>query len=97
MPRVKEILVFGDNIDKVRPGQEVFVTGVYQANFDFRVNQRHGFPLFRTFIESNLIEETKLCSSNIISQADIQEIENLSKQSNVLDLICKSFAQSIFG
>lgn len=38
VPRSKEVILLGDNIDKAKPGDEVEIIGVYASRFDFRMN-----------------------------------------------------------
>ncbi len=50
IPRSKEIVLFGDNIDKARPGDYIEVTGIYMNRYECYLNVRQGFPLFSTLI-----------------------------------------------
>ena len=50
IPRSKEIVVFGDNIDQARPGDEVEVIGIFTNRYDCVLNVKQGFPLFSTVI-----------------------------------------------
>ena len=52
IPRNKEIVVFGDNIDQARPGDEVEVIGTFTNRYDCVLNVKQGFPLFATIIEA---------------------------------------------
>lgn len=53
------MILLGDNIDKARPGDEVEITGIFHSQYDFNMNSKHGFPIFKTFIEGNNLKETK--------------------------------------
>ncbi|CAD8113179.1 unnamed protein product [Paramecium sonneborni] len=55
VPRQKEVIVLGDQIDITRPGDEIEVTGVYTQRYDYALNVNHGFPLYSTIIASNYI------------------------------------------
>lgn len=51
IPRTKEIIVYGENVDAVRPGDEVMLVGIYDKLQDNFANAKQGFPIFSTFIE----------------------------------------------
>lgn len=51
IPRNKEILVYGDNVDVARPGDEVEIVGIFDNKYDCMLNAKQGFPLFSTMIE----------------------------------------------
>jgi DNA replication licensing factor MCM2 len=55
VPRSKEVILLGDNIDSARPGDEIDLTGIYTNRYDYNLNVKHGFPLFTTTIEANYI------------------------------------------
>lgn len=55
MPRTKEVYLFHDLRDSVRPGEEIDVTGIYRNSFSASLNSQHGFPVFTTLIEANYI------------------------------------------
>ena len=46
VPRQKDVVLLGDNIDACRPGDEVTITGVYTHRYDYALNVKHGFPIF---------------------------------------------------
>jgi DNA replication licensing factor MCM2 len=55
IPRCKEVILFGDNIDIARPGDYIEVTGIYINRYEYSLNVRQGFPLFSTLVEANCI------------------------------------------
>ena len=55
IPRRKEIVLYGDNIDLARPGDYIEVTGIYINRYECSLNIRQGFPIFSTIIEANCI------------------------------------------
>jgi DNA replication licensing factor MCM2 len=63
--------LFGDNIDKARPGEEIEITGIYTNRYEFTLNIRQGFPLFSTLIEANSI--TKLLHSDGLTADELDE------------------------
>lgn len=38
VPRYKDTVLFGDNIDIARPGDEVEIVGIYTNKFDYQMN-----------------------------------------------------------
>lgn len=97
VPRNKEVLLLGDNIDCARPGDEVDITGVYTAHLDYGMNVKHGFPLFKTLIEANSVRRVKEIEMTQITSEDREAIERLSKMPNIFDILVHSIAPSIFG
>lgn len=56
IPRQKEVILLGDNIDVARPGDAVQITGVYMNKYSLNLNVKQGFPVFNTIIETNSIK-----------------------------------------
>lgn len=48
IPRSKDVLVLGDLCDRVKPGDELDLTGVYTNTYDSNLNSEQSFPLFAT-------------------------------------------------
>lgn len=59
VPRHKEVILLGDNIDAARPGDEVEITGIFTNRFEYALNIKHGFPVFSTHIVTNYIKSVK--------------------------------------
>ncbi|KAK7348042.1 hypothetical protein VNO80_22591 [Phaseolus coccineus] len=98
LPRYKEVILLNDLIDCARPGEEIEVTGVYTNNFDLSLNTKNGFPVFATVVEANYVTKKQdLFSAYKLTQEDIAEIENLSKDPRIGERIVKSIAPSIYG
>ena len=57
MPRSKDVILAADLIDKVCPGEEIDVTGIYCQVQNMKLSQGAGFPVFSTVIEGNCIEK----------------------------------------
>ena len=56
IPRQKEVVLLGDNIDLARPGDAVQIIGVYMNRYSLNLNIKQGFPVFSTIIEANSIK-----------------------------------------
>ena len=71
VPRGKEVVIFGDNIDKVKPGDEVEAVGIFASRYDCALNYKQGFPIFHTFIEvNNITQVNKLGFDHEINQKE---------------------------
>lgn len=97
--RQKMIICLGDNIDAVRPGDQVEVTGFFNHKFDYVMTTKHGFPIFSTYVEAN----------NLVKLSDIDELEfieektqheriiALSRLEDLSEIIFRSIAPNIYG
>jgi DNA replication licensing factor MCM2 len=97
IPRSKDVILFGDNIDVARPGDYIEVTGVYMNRYECYLNIRQGFPLFLTLIEANCV--TKMLESDKceLDSAMEDKILKFSKSEHLDELIYQSIAPSIYG
>ena len=97
IPRCKEVVLFGDNIDVARPGGYIEVTGIYINRYEFSLNIRQGFPLFNTLIEANCVTKM-LDNENMELDPTLEEkILKFSKSDNLDELVYGSIAPSIYG
>ena len=95
VPRQKDIILLGDNIDSARPGDEVQITGIYTHRYDYGLNVKHGFPLFHTLIEANnIIRNSEIEKLNIPQETE-DEIKKWSKKANIGEILFNSIAPSI--
>jgi DNA replication licensing factor MCM2 len=97
VPRSKDVVLLGDNIDAARPGDEVEIVGIYSTKFDFGMNVKHGFPVFSTYIEGNAIKRVQELEMAEITAEDREAIIRLSRDPNVLDVLVNAIAPSIYG
>lgn len=98
VPRTKEVLLADDLIDIARPGEEVEVTGVFEHTFDSSLTIKSGFPVFSTFIFANHIRKREDDSSaSNLSESDVRQILELSRDPKIAQRIVQSIAPSIFG
>lgn len=98
VPRTKEVILTNDLIDIARPGEEIEVTGIFQHSYDSGLTLKSGFPVFSTFITANHIHKREdASSSSNLSENDIREILELSKDNRIGERIVQSIAPSIFG
>lgn len=97
VPRQKQAIVLGDLVDKVRPGDEVVITGVYQTRPDARLNATSGFPTFATQVLVNNLERRRDIQMNELTEEDLQIIHRLSKNKHIREKIIDSIAPSLWG
>jgi len=98
VPRTKEVLLADDLIDVARPGEEVEITGVYEHTFDSNLTIKSGFPVFSTFINANHVSKREDASSaSNLSESDVRQILELSRDPKIGERIVQSVAPSIFG
>jgi DNA replication licensing factor MCM2 len=98
LPRSKEALLLNDLVDKVRPGEEVVITGVYEHSFQTAQNAKHGFPVYSTNIVVNHIDKKgEAFAAARLTDEDRNEIRALARDPRIGDRIIKSIAPSIYG
>lgn len=98
VPRTKEVVLMNDLIDIARPGEEIEVTGVFEHTYDAGLTLKSGFPVFSTYLTANHIQKREDASSTSnLSENDVREIIELSKDKSISDRIVQSIAPSIFG
>mmetsp|Transcript_67351 Transcript_67351/g.156371 ORF Transcript_67351/g.156371 Transcript_67351/m.156371 type:complete len:890 (+) Transcript_67351:64-2733(+) len=97
MPRSKEVTLTGDQVDSIRPGDELHLTGVYKCLYDVATNARTCFPVYRTLI--NAVHVHRKGDVNLFNITDEQqsEILELAKSPNIRERFIASMAPSIYG
>lgn len=98
LPRSKDAILLADLCDSCKPGDEVELTGIYTINYDASLNSKNGFPTFSTTILANYVwrKEDKVSLSNLTDE-DMKEIQQLSKDPNLAERIFASVAPFIYG
>ena len=98
VPRTKEVLLTNDLIDIARPGEEIEVTGIFEHIYDGGLTLKSGFPVFSTFLTANHVRKREDASSTSnLSESDVRQILEMSKDPRIGDRIVQSIAPSIFG
>jgi len=97
MPRSKEVILTGDQVDTVRPGDELNLTGIYRCLHDVATNARTCFPVYRTDIESIHIYRKGDLKLIQISDDQQQQILELAKHPQIREMLIASMAPSIYG
>eukprot|EP00440_Ansanella_granifera_P037225 gb/GFBE01040395.1/.p1 GENE.gb/GFBE01040395.1/~~gb/GFBE01040395.1/.p1 ORF type:complete len:892 (+),score=249.42 gb/GFBE01040395.1/:1-2676(+) len=97
MPRSKEVILTGDQVDTVRPGDELMLTGIYRCLYDAATNARTCFPVYRTDIQSVHLSRKGDLKLIQISDDQQQQILELAKSPNIRERFIASMAPSIYG
>mmetsp|Transcript_11333 Transcript_11333/g.26100 ORF Transcript_11333/g.26100 Transcript_11333/m.26100 type:complete len:875 (+) Transcript_11333:74-2698(+) len=97
MPRSKDVMLTGDQIDTVRPGDELSLTGVYRCLYDAASNARTCFPVFKTEIESVHVYRKGDVRLVQITDEQTAQILELGRHPHIRERIIASMAPSIYG
>merc|ERR1719230_1883175 len=97
MPRSKEVILTGDQVDSVRPGDELHLTGVYKCLYDAATNARTCFPVYRTIIEAVHLKRKGDVKMENVTDEEQEKILELAKRPNIRESFIASMAPSIYG
>lgn len=97
VPRQKVVVLLGDLVDSVRPGDDLILSGILEARHDATVNAKFGFPVFSTWIVANYVQKRREKQIKELTDTDIQIIKKLSRNPMVREKIITSIAPSIWG
>lgn len=100
LPRGVDVILDDDMVDRVKPGDRIQLVGIYRSLGNRSAGQ--GSSTFKTLILANNIILLSSKSGGGIAQAtitdtDIRNINKISKQRKVFDLLSQSLAPSIYG
>ncbi|ADB57895.1 minichromosome maintenance protein MCM [Archaeoglobus profundus] len=91
-PESIKVLLLGDLVNTVYPGDKIIVNGILRKFID-RNKSRGEF-----FVEAISVEFLQEDIRNLnITEEDIQKIKELAKDPNIYDKLAKSIASSIYG
>merc|ERR1719310_665694 len=97
MPRSKEVILTGDMVDTVRPGDKMELVCVYRCVYDAGTNARTCFPVYRTELQAVHIR----CKGDVKEMTitdDMQaRIRELAASPNIRERFIASMAPSIYG
>lgn len=98
LPRSVDVILDDDLVDLTKPGDRVQIVGVYRALGGGGNNSSS----FKTVILSNSVyllhaRSTGVASQEKITDQDIRNINKLSKDKKIFDVLSSSLAPSIYG
>lgn len=97
VPRYKDVNLYGDLIDRVRPGEEVEITGIYAHSRQGIGRDKSGFPVFGTVIEANSIQSRSGNPNAFLTEKERAQMQALSEDPHIGERIIRSIAPSIYG
>ncbi|KAI7231677.1 DNA replication licensing factor mcm3 [Hortaea werneckii] len=100
LPRGVDVIMDDDLVDRVKPGDRIQLVGIYRSLGNRNAGQ--GSSTFKTLILANNVILLSSKSGGGVAQAaitdtDIRNINKISKQRRVFDLLSQSLAPSIYG
>ncbi|CAK4033730.1 DNA replication licensing factor mcm3 [Lecanosticta acicola] len=100
LPRGVDVIMDDDMVDRVKPGDRIQLVGIFRSLGNRNAGQ--GSSTFKTLILANNVILLSSKSGGGIAQAaitdtDIRNINKISKQRRVFDLLSQSLAPSIYG
>ncbi|KAJ9661138.1 MCM DNA helicase complex subunit [Neophaeococcomyces mojaviensis] len=100
LPRGVDVIMDDDMVDRVKPGDRIQLVGTFRSLGNR--NTGSASAIFRTLILANNVVLLSSKSGGGIAQAtitdrDVREINKMSKNKQVFDLLSQSLAPSIFG
>jgi DNA replication licensing factor MCM3 len=100
LPRGVDVIMDDDMVDRVKPGDRIQLVGIFRSLGNR--NAGAGSSVFRTLILANNVVLLSSKSGGGIAQAtitdkDVRNINKMSKQKNVFELLSQSLAPSIYG
>ncbi|CAM9305987.1 unnamed protein product [Laminaria digitata] len=96
LPRSVDVILDDDLVDRVKPGDRVQITGLYRAIGGASNGSTSG--IFRTLIIANNVAILgKDVGSVQMTPTDIKNIREIAEREDILELLAKSLAPSIYG
>lgn len=100
LPRSVDVIMDDDMVDRVKPGDRIQLVGTYRSLGNRNAGAQSS--TFRTLVLANNVVLLSSKSGGGIAQAtitdtDIRNINKISKQRKVFDLLSQSLAPSIYG
>jgi len=97
MPRSKETILHGDMADTVRPGDELYLTGIYRCLHDAMINAKTCFPVYKTELEAVHVQKRGDMKLETLTDEQVQQILEIAKDPNIRERVISSMAPSIYG
>lgn len=96
-PCQKEVLVDGDLVDLVRPGDEIALLAYHATRRDALTNTRTGFPILSaTLVANNIMKRSDIKIASLKPE-EVLQFHKLAKNPQVREKLITSIAPSIWG
>ena len=95
LPRSIEVVLEGDLVDKVKPGDRIQVNGIFKTISTISTNTSGSVKT--VLIGTNIQELNNDIQQNEFTGEDLKRIRELSRQKNVFDVLANSIAPGIYG
>ena len=95
LPRSIEVILEGDLVDKVKPGDRIQVNGVFKTISTMNTNSSGNVKT--VLVGTNVQELNNDIQQNEFTGEDVKRIMQLSKQKDVFDVLANSIAPGIYG
>ena len=95
LPRSIEVVLEGDLVDKVKPGDRIQVNGIFKTISTISKNSSGSVKT--VLIGTNVQELNNDIQQNEFTGEDLKRIKELSKQKDVFDVLANSIAPGIYG
>lgn len=98
LPRSVELVLDHDLVDKIKPGDRVMVVGVYRALAYAASKQHSANGTFKTVVLANNVQILGRDASHLVfSKEDVRTIRSLARREDILSILGRSLAPSIYG
>lgn len=98
LPRSIDLILDHDLVDKVKPGDRVMIVGVYRALAFQAQKQPNAKSTFKTVVLVNNIQVLGRDAGPLnFSREDVRTIRSLAKRDDILSILGRSLAPSIYG
>lgn len=98
LPRSVDLILDHDLVDKVKPGDRIMIVGVYRALAFQATKQPNAKSTFKTVVLVNNIQILGRDASHLnFSTQDVRTIRSLAKRDDILSILGRSMAPSIYG
>lgn len=96
LPRSVDVVVDNDLVDTVKPGDRIQTMGVFRALGNQNTTETSG--IFRTVVLANNLKVLGQDTTSLKLEADdIKQIKTVSKRDDIMDVLGRSAAPSIYG
>nr|UXY87231.1 minichromosome maintenance component complex 2-like protein [Cryptomonas sp.] len=92
----KEIILRDNLIDKVKPGEEIEVTGIVKYSIESNVKYPTKIPVFSLLIDANFVEKSRSCHEKLFFDSwEKIFISKVHKDRKIVDFLINSFSPTL--